>query len=95
MRYEIFLYGDLARRYRDDPEFHQLVKAIEAAIIRHGFTPLEIRQAGFLACTKYQQEHVAPFLLGPTRPLPESFTKESMRHASIDPNVWEHNARQT
>lgn len=48
---------ELYNRYQQDHEFHALVKAMEGFILSNGYDPMELRQALFFACYKYNQEH--------------------------------------
>lgn len=47
----------LQDRYLNDPEFYAAVRAMEAMIRDHGFTMLELRQAAFFACYKYEMQN--------------------------------------
>lgn len=44
-------------RYKNDSEFHHLVKTLEAQIYQHNFTPTEIRDALFLAQYLYHENN--------------------------------------
>jgi len=49
-----FQANGLIERYKNDPHFRQLVKNMENLIVEHGFTPMELREAGFLAHYNYE-----------------------------------------
>lgn len=45
-------------RYRSDPQFHNLVDYMTAAIHRCDFTPSEMREAALLASINYEMTHI-------------------------------------
>lgn len=52
-------------RYRNDPQFHNLVCMMLAHIMRCDFTPSEMREAAMIACIQYEQtrlfkQHIIP-----------------------------------
>ncbi|HEY8780015.1 MAG TPA: hypothetical protein VIM16_00205 [Mucilaginibacter sp.] len=59
-------------KYRNDPEYHQLVDILESFIDRARFTPSELREAAVLASINYEMRHVRDFVIDPR-------TKEAFR----------------
>jgi hypothetical protein len=53
----------LRDRYQHDAEFCVIVDSLEAYIKTNGVNPMELREAVFFACLKYQQENVDPLLI--------------------------------
>lgn len=47
-------------RYRDDPQFHQLVTMMMSCIDKAQFTPTEIREAAMLAQIMYEELYPRP-----------------------------------
>jgi hypothetical protein len=47
-------------RYRSDPAFHHMVKAIESVLKDQRLTPSEVREAAMLACYRFELRHPAP-----------------------------------
>lgn len=45
-------------KYRNDPEYHQLVNMLESFIERAKFTPSELREAAILASINYEMRHL-------------------------------------
>lgn len=45
-------------RYQTDPQFHQLIDMMTAAIERCDFTPSEMREAALLASIQYEELHI-------------------------------------
>jgi hypothetical protein len=45
-------------RYRDDPQFRQLVDWLTAFVHQAAFTPSELREAAILACIRYEQTRI-------------------------------------
>jgi len=50
-------------RYNDDPEFHQLVKMMEALVHQGRFTPSEMREAAILASILYEELHLRDYTM--------------------------------
>lgn len=50
-------FKKLAERYKQDPEFHQLVQLMENLIAEHKFGITELREAAFFATCKYAMEN--------------------------------------
>lgn len=51
-------FTKLEERYRNDPDFHILVKNLENIIETLRLTPSEIRDAAMFACIKFELTHV-------------------------------------
>jgi hypothetical protein len=75
----------LVERYEAHAEFAILVKSIEAAIYRHGFTPMELRQAVFLACVLFEWKNVRPILADLQAP-PDA-DRVITKYTSLDPDL--------
>ncbi len=50
-------------RYLRDPEFHNLVSALEKMIAEYQFTPTEVREAAMLACVRAEERRPFPVRL--------------------------------
>ncbi len=62
------------QRYRNDPQYRQLVETMLAFIIRADFTPSELRQAAIYASIKYESMHIRE-----SRLVPETGVIEHLR----------------
>jgi len=56
-------YGDVAERYRRDPQFSVVVDAMRAFLRRYTLTPVELREAAMLAASLHEAETIRPFLV--------------------------------
>jgi hypothetical protein len=52
-------------KYLNDPEYHQLVCALESFIERAQFTPSELREAAVLASINYEMRRVREYTIDP------------------------------
>jgi hypothetical protein len=48
-------------KYLNDPEYHNLVKTLEAFIEQARFTPSELREACILAAIHYERRHAREY----------------------------------
>jgi hypothetical protein len=54
------MYDDSEERYRNDSEFHSVVDVMQALIMKHGFTPGEMKQAAFYAACLVEMRTIRP-----------------------------------
>lgn len=52
-------------KYMNDPEYHNLVRALEQFIERAQFTPSELREAAVLASINYEMRHIRQQTIDP------------------------------
>ncbi len=52
-------------KYENDPDYHMLVETLYAWIVKHRYTPSELREAAMFASIMYEQNNVRPIRIGP------------------------------
>jgi hypothetical protein len=55
-------------RYHSDPMFHTIVDLLFVHMRESKYTPTELREACHLAACMYEEKHVRPMFIDPSKP---------------------------
>ena len=63
-----FFRTSVDQRYRNDAVFKMLVDTLYYHIEQARYTPTELREACHLAACMYEEKHVRPMMIDPSKP---------------------------
>ena len=52
------IYSDAEHKYMNDPKFHAVVKMLLNAMEEMQVTPIDVRDAAFMACVEFERRHI-------------------------------------